>query len=79
MHLGLYTTASSFSILEMFYFIMGISGIFKSLYVSTVFGTGMEVTSPALAVVMYMVVSLVEGVGGIAFSFLSCKYLHNVM
>ena len=52
---------------------MGLSGIAKSLYISTVFGTGMEVTSPTLAVVMYMIVSLVEGVGGITFSFLSCK------
>ena len=52
---------------------MGISGFFKSLYIAASFGTGMEVTSPGVAVVMFMVVTMVEGVGGLVFSYLSCK------
>lgn len=59
--------------IDNFYVLMAFLGLFKALYINCVFGAGMEVTSPALAIVMFMITTFCEGVGGIVFPYLSCK------
>ena len=54
--------------------LMAFAGFFKALYIASVFGAGMEVTGPSMAVVMFMIVTFVEGIGGIVFPYIACEY-----
>ena len=61
-----------------FYLTMMVLGVCRGLHLSSMVGVCMEITTPAQAVLVFMMESVAEGIGCVTLPYLAGKYLPTV-